>query len=208
MSSGCHAYTIDYSATHKHGCCVFVSVSEVCHHTFCCGTQPLHKQAKIVCGASCSKSAIEEKLSSVSSLAASSVKQAEILPSVRLCFPAIIAQFLLSMLATLFSTLVSLMRIGRRLQRALLHWMLLATKLLRRLHISEHLQVRYRTARMLEIWDLAASSMPSSPVRLLSCQDASDHTSHLSLACLPVNPSSSSCTSFICLSYFLTWAPF
>lgn len=44
--------------------------------------------------------------------------------------------------------------------------MLLATKLLRRLHMSEHLQVRYRTARMLEIWDMAASSMPSSPVVL------------------------------------------
>ena len=63
--------------------------------------------------------------------------------------------------------------------------MLLATKLLRRLHISEHLQVRYRTARMLEIWDLAASSMPSSPVYLLAFLNASDQTIQLFLlACL------------------------
>ncbi|KAL0034830.1 hypothetical protein WJX77_008895 [Trebouxia sp. C0004] len=48
--------------------------------------------------------------------------------------------------------------------RALLHWTLMAIKLLKRSHVSEHLQIRYRTARMLEIWDLAASSIPASPV--------------------------------------------
>ncbi|KAL0024291.1 hypothetical protein WJX79_004726 [Trebouxia sp. C0005] len=48
--------------------------------------------------------------------------------------------------------------------RALLHWTLMAVKLLKRSYVSEHLQIRYRTARMLEIWDLAASSIPASPV--------------------------------------------
>ena len=42
----------------------------------------------------------------------------------------------------------------------------MAVKLLKRSYISEHLQIRYRTARMLEIWDLAASSIPASPVSL------------------------------------------
>ncbi|DBA87747.1 TPA: hypothetical protein ACH3X1_004750 [Trebouxia sp. C0004] len=51
-----------------------------------------------------------------------------------------------------------------KLKRALLHWTLMAIKLLKRSHVSEHLQIRYRTARMLEIWDLAASSIPASPV--------------------------------------------
>lgn len=52
------------------------------------------------------------------------------------------------------------------LQRALLHWTLMAVKLLKRSRVSEHLHIRYRTARMLEIWDLAASSIPASPVSL------------------------------------------
>lgn len=43
----------------------------------------------------------------------------------------------------------------------------MAVKLLKRSYVSEHLQIRYRTARMLEIWDLAASSIPASPVSLL-----------------------------------------
>lgn len=42
----------------------------------------------------------------------------------------------------------------------------MAVKLLKRSYVSEHLQIRYRTARMLEIWDLAASSIPASPVSL------------------------------------------
>lgn len=116
----------------------------------------------------CSKAAIEQKLSSISSLAASSVKQAEVLPSVRFCF-------LLSQLFSTSGQRFSMLKnsLWRLLQRALLHWMLLATKLLRRLHSSEHLQVRYRTARMLEIWDMAASSMPSSPVRPLGARAGS-----------------------------------
>jgi len=52
------------------------------------------------------------------------------------------------------------------LQRALLNWTLMAVKLLKRSYVSEHLEIRYRTARMLEIWDLAASSIPASPVSL------------------------------------------
>ena len=52
------------------------------------------------------------------------------------------------------------------MQRALLNWTLLAVKLLKRSYVPEHLQIRYRTARMLEIWDLAASSIPASPVSL------------------------------------------
>ena len=48
----------------------------------------------------------------------------------------------------------------------MLLWGQIAMKLLRRLYISENVQMRYRTARMLEIWDLAAASLPPSPVRL------------------------------------------
>ena len=47
-----------------------------------------------------------------------------------------------------------------------MHWTVIATKLLKQAHVSEHLQIRYRTARMLEIWDLAASAIPASPVSL------------------------------------------
>ena len=94
---------------------------------------------------------------SVYALAASSVKQAEALPTVSLMLEPAQRQHVLARASHIFC-----------LQRALLRWMLLATKLLRRLHISEHLQVRYRTARMLEIWDLAASSMPASPVSPMS----------------------------------------
>ncbi|KAA6425739.1 MAG: hypothetical protein FRX49_04114 [Trebouxia sp. A1-2] len=61
-----------------------------------------------------------------------------------------------------------------KLKRALLHWTLMAVKLLKRSYVSEHLQIRYRTARMLEIWDLAASSIPASPVRSLAVASQPD----------------------------------
>lgn len=47
----------------------------------------------------------------------------------------------------------------------MLLWGQIAMKMLRRLYISENVQMRYRTARVLEIWDLAAASLPPSPVR-------------------------------------------
>jgi len=89
----------------------------------------------------------------VNALAGASVEQARELPSVSVyCLCQLLSVSLAGVLC---------------LQRALLNWTLMAVKLLKRSYVSEHLQIRYRTARMLEIWDLAASSIPASPVSLL-----------------------------------------
>ena len=84
------------------------------------------------------------------------------------------------------------------LQPGVLRWLRLAWRASRRVYLSEQVLMRYRTARLLELWEQSVQSLPQTPVSLTGAASSLVwHIRHLVASQAPRNKCSTSCLAWL-----------